>query len=631
MAQPLPKHILQEQLAQLEREMKCLVEISTALNRSFDVKQLLNEVCSRVCSLMGYRATSIMLVSEEDRSVLTLRGYAGMDPSYVEQLNSRRAIRVDDPQLAAGPSGQAFLRGTPVAVTNIYREHHFQPWISMNPGFSALIALPLDFRGTRIGVMNCYSATPHEWSDHNRQLLTTIASQAAVAIGIVQFLNWQQEQMRQQQLLADQLKQQRDQLLQSRQIHDRLTSIVLTGGDIVRVTQTLSDLVGNPTAVVNDEGQVISAFGPSGDPLPLSTKGNPLGSNWRLPQRTEPQFDLRPVRLDPNPQAGISCTRVVAPVMAGEKRLGHVIVAETNSTLTDLDMAAVEYAGTVIALDRVHAQALFETEQRLRGDFLDELFGRQQISEEYILKRFGQLGYEPSAAYQVILIQVAEPKESESSGQADLARRRLLSMLQQLMSTHHRQSMVIHRNGVFTVLWPEQAEAGNKAPCKTGHDIASAAQEAIQALYPGRVVRIGIGRPYQVLNRLRDSFEEATAAMKVLQRLDSSLGILPFTDLGIYRVLLQTGSPDHLLDFCRDTLQPIRTHDAQWTSELELTLRTYLRCQMSTQRTAEELFVHPNTIMYRLKKLEQVCNTDLKNPQELLRFQLALMIQDIIR
>jgi DNA-binding PucR family transcriptional regulator len=319
---------------------------------------------------------------------------------------------------------------------------------------------------------------------------------------------------------------------------------------------------------------------------------------------------------------------VVAPVTAGERRLGYVVLTLCQGPLTDLQLAALEHAATVIALQIVHEQALFESEQRLRGDLLEELLRDQNVSDDYVRRQFEQLGYRVEGAFQILLVQVEGVSDGKPGQQVELGRRRLLMLIQQITSTRNRQSMVVHRNGLFTVLWPLQAKTGQPA---TAESVTSGVQEVLQSHYPGRRIIIGIGRPCEELRRLRHSFEEALSALQVLQRLNSQHGVLSFADMGIYRILLQSASAQQLLDFSNDTMKPIRDHDARWKTDLEVTLRTYLRAQMNTQKTSEALFVHPNTVMYRMRKLDLVCNIDIKDLKELLRFQLAFMIQEMVK
>ena len=622
------REVLARHLEQAEQETHCLAEISQALNRTFNLPELLNDICQRVCDLLAYRACSVML-ADPDEPVLTIHGYAGMNPEYVAQLNSQRAIKLMDRALSGGPSGQAYLRGTAVAIHNIYQQQQFQPWVTANPGFSAMIALPLGFRGRRIGVLNCYSTKPHEYSDRERSLLTTIAAQAAVAIGIVQLQQAQEEQLRRQQAQADQLKEQRDQLLQSRRIHDRLTGIVLTGGDTHALTRALADLVQTPVGVVDSEANLISAYGPGGEEWPSVWNGESLVKAWRLTLVDEGPPDLRPVRLPPEPAAGIPFGRVVAPIMAGEERLGYLAAVEGLRSLSSLDLAAVEHAATAIALDLVHAQTLMEAEQHFRGDFFEELV-RGSSSDAYVRNRFEQLGLKPEASYQVLLVAVSGVQESGPGLGGDRVRRRLLGLVQDVVGVRSRLALTVYRGGRFAVLWPAEVPGQERGTAPPAPSLAQAIQQSLTGVFPDREVSIGVGRPYAELSKLKRSYEEADSALRVLERLGARSQVLSFTDLGLYRVLLQSASSEELLKFSRDTLQPIREHDAQYSSGLELTLRTYLECHLNTLKTAETLFVHPNTVSYRLHKLDQVCGVELKNPEHLLAFQLALMIDRMV-
>ena len=65
------------------------------------------------------------------------------------------------------------------------------------------------------------------------------------------------------------------------------------------------------------------------------------------------------------------------------------------------------------------------------------------------------------------------------------------------------------------------------------------------------------------------------------------------------------------------------------SAQLVLTLREYLASGCKIQPTATNLFMHPNTVMYRLKTIERITNLDLHQPESLLQAQLAIMIDDV--
>jgi DNA-binding PucR family transcriptional regulator len=76
-------------------------------------------------------------------------------------------------------------------------------------------------------------------------------------------------------------------------------------------------------------------------------------------------------------------------------------------------------------------------------------------------------------------------------------------------------------------------------------------------------------------------------------------------------------------------LQSLEEHDQRKGAQLVRTLREYLASGCKVQPTATNLFMHPNTVMYRLKTIERITKLDLHQPDALLQAQLAIMIDDV--
>jgi len=66
---------------------------------------------------------------------------------------------------------------------------------------------------------------------------------------------------------------------------------------------------------------------------------------------------------------------------------------------------------------------------------------------------------------------------------------------------------------------------------------------------------------------------------------------------------------------CRRRLLPLRRADAERGSDLELTLRTYYECGASVSQTAQALFLHRNSVRYRLDRVRALLGADIDDPQ----------------
>jgi DNA-binding PucR family transcriptional regulator len=91
-------------------------------------------------------------------------------------------------------------------------------------------------------------------------------------------------------------------------------------------------------------------------------------------------------------------------------------------------------------------------------------------------------------------------------------------------------------------------------------------------------------------------------------------------------LLESSGSAQRIL---KETLRPLVTYDTSRKGALIETLRAYLGTRMSIAKSAAVLFVHPNTVVYRLRRIKEVCGRDPDDPEDLLVLALALKQADL--
>jgi DNA-binding PucR family transcriptional regulator len=82
--------------------------------------------------------------------------------------------------------------------------------------------------------------------------------------------------------------------------------------------------------------------------------------------------------------------------------------------------------------------------------------------------------------------------------------------------------------------------------------------------------------------------------------------------------------------FAERLLAPVVEHEARRGGDLLATLRAWLATGCSTPESAVLLFVHPNTVNYRLARLEQLTGRNLRRPDVRLELQLALTVHDVL-
>ena len=79
-----------------------------------------------------------------------------------------------------------------------------------------------------------------------------------------------------------------------------------------------------------------------------------------------------------------------------------------------------------------------------------------------------------------------------------------------------------------------------------------------------------------------------------------------------------------------ENLGPILQYDKINNSDLLETLKTYFKCEGNMKIIAQELFIHYNTVIYRIQKIEELLNVDLKNLNEQLNIHTALKVINLL-
>lgn len=135
---------------------------------------------------------------------------------------------------------------------------------------------------------------------------------------------------------------------------------------------------------------------------------------------------------------------------------------------------------------------------------------------------------------------------------------------------------------------------------------------------------IGIGSVIMNLRELSNSFKEAQIALEVGKVFDTERSIVSYDNLGIARLVYQL--PTTLCDmFMREVFKKgsIEALD----QEMLFTIQRFFENNLNVSETSRKLFVHRNTLVYRLEKIKKITGLDLREFEDAIVFKVALMVK----
>ena len=135
---------------------------------------------------------------------------------------------------------------------------------------------------------------------------------------------------------------------------------------------------------------------------------------------------------------------------------------------------------------------------------------------------------------------------------------------------------------------------------------------------------IGIGTVAEHLRELADSYKEAQTAIEVCKVFDSEKSILNYENLGIGRLIYQLPTT-----LCEIFLSEVFKKSAidSLDQETLFTINKFFENNLNVSETSRKLFVHRNTLVYRLEKIKKLTGLDLRQFDHAIVFKVALMVR----
>lgn len=143
-------------------------------------------------------------------------------------------------------------------------------------------------------------------------------------------------------------------------------------------------------------------------------------------------------------------------------------------------------------------------------------------------------------------------------------------------------------------------------------------------------IAMGCGKLTKSIRCLYKSYNQANSIVKLQELNKISSSFLFYSDMGIYKLLMGIDDKEVMRDYCEGSVQPLFEYDNKNASDLADVLRCYLKHNGSVKDTADELFVHRNTINYKLGKIQELLDIDLSLLDNRLQLSLGFMLQDLL-
>ena len=417
-------------------------------------------------------------------------------------------------------------------------------------------------------------------------------------------------------------------------VYRYLSGLALQDADLAGVVRLISDRTSATVAVLTQLMDVLTAAAPgvNADKAAADVREHMIHPRLGQVLRAS-RLSQRALRL---PKVGGMPAIIVAPVLVGDEVPSYLVTIDPAENLfgEDMSLLVTEHAATICGVILGRERVVAAAARRVRDDLVEGLLLGRGRDNADASRWAAHLGYDPARDHNVLAIAFDLPPFASNHGAVvpaaphpgdDAAlRQRIWESIEHFVATRAPQAIISARESEVVVVTTASESPG----AMDARQLAAACLARLAELFPAAKVVIGIGGTCRDPRDVARSYAQAQRTTQTLQRLGRPGAVSAFGDLGILRLLLQVPDLAELRSFAADVLGKLSMHEHEHKSEYLATLACYFRENNSPQRASRILHVHPNTVAYRVKRIEEITGLRLDNYTDRLIAQVALEILD---
>lgn len=326
--------------------------------------------------------------------------------------------------------------------------------------------------------------------------------------------------------------------------------------------------------------------------------------------------------------------RITIPIVVEKIEHGYIFIWIDKKELGLYDKFLIESYVHIIALDFVKKLSLSNMESKYKLEFFNNLLSSDENRQNEAVESAKTFNFDLGLKYTVLIIYFYDYFKTKDTGlhESNFNKNAIansLFIIDRIAKSEKETILYVDKSDRIVILYG--SEPSEKSEAIKKKVISFCKKIEIEALkkFKEQKFRIGIGRPYIDVFKLNKSYEQAKVIVEKFNK-SNTANILHYDDLGLYTILYFDGIQTELFKLCNDTINPIVNYDKLNNTELIKTLRVYFECNGNMKKMSKEMFMHYNTIVYRIQKIKDITGVDFENGDSRLKFEIALKALELI-
>ncbi len=410
-------------------------------------------------------------------------------------------------------------------------------------------------------------------------------------------------------------------------VHEKLMGAMLRGSGLNNITKIIGENVKNPVILsLISSGKSFEFIAEASIPFKEELKSEVE----KFYEKNNQKNKLKQLIEDKVLINGRYVKRMIMPIVLREQIYGHLFFWSLETPLGGFDLSIIESASTTISLFILQEISIKEVEIRYSSEYFEDLVSIDPKRKKKALDRASFFNLNKDHQY---VVEVMSFKDKSGKIQSDMEYNYLQEYSNPIVNNIEELMEYLNLTGIVsTKAHGIQILLSFKDKAKVMNCINEFNEKLIDCIISknkNMEIKIGMGRVYKDLENVDKSFQDAVRAVRI-GKVITSKTVIKYDELGIFKILSQDFLTEELEDFYDTTLKTLVDYDKKKSTELVETLHSYFKNNGNLTRISEDLFAHYNTILYRIRRIEEITNMDLNDSTDRLNLEIAIKIKELL-
>ncbi len=434
--------------------------------------------------------------------------------------------------------------------------------------------------------------------------------------------------------------QQGKEIRRSQEIQKRLAELAYTGAELQQIAQTIVSLVAN-TIIVADRDFSLLSYAYLDKPYkgrnPKVYAGKIIDKYLYNLKRTGFIDKIRCRKKAERAEVLFSNLGqqawVIVPVLINGEILGYIAMLEDQHRLCEQDWQVLVQAANVTAVAIYKQLAEGEVVRRRRNDFLSGILEGSVQAGQAVLEQAAALQLDLNKTWLAVQLEIRSPIKFTqhplaNEEQNDAAAKQWgIAMLTTQLTARQSDLLVVGKQSGITILCPLMTEASSETIAKRIELI----RHELHVFSPELEIALGVSRPCRDYRFLPEAYGEAKEALEIGRKLNRIGCVYYFDELGVYQFLTKVRDMPEVKAYYQAVIGKLDNVEPSVRHDLVKTLEQYFTANGNVFKAAQGLFLHRNSMKYRLERIQEILGVDLDDAEVRFNLQLALKIRPLMQ